>query len=63
MTEKIKPDAQDLDEVIKSCCREHHISTDELYTRLKNDDALVATMYRRAQAAKLTRLASGEDDS
>ena len=64
MTTKIKPDPQDLDEVIRSCCRELRISTDELYTRLKNDDALVAEMCRQAQGAKLTRLAdSGEDDA
>jgi hypothetical protein len=61
VTGNIEPDAQDLDQVIKSHCREHRIRTDELYTRLKNDDALVAEMYRLAQAAKLTRLAeSGE---
>jgi hypothetical protein len=59
MTSPIRPDLQDFDEVKRDYCRKHHITIAELCARFESDDQFVAELYRRAQAAKLTRLAVG----
>ena len=59
----IKPDLQDFDEVKVDYCRKHNITIAELCARLKDDDQLMAELYRLAHAAKLTRLRPRNEDN
>ena len=55
------PDPQDFDEVKMVYCRKHNITVAELCARLKEDDQLMAELYRLALATKLEKSRVGDE--
>ena len=52
----ITPDRKDFNAVKTDYCRRHHIDEAQLTARFEADNQLAAKFYRRAIAAKITRL-------
>ena len=52
----ITPDRKDFDAAKANYCRKHHIDEAQLTARFEADNQLAAKLYRRAIAAKTTRL-------